>query len=97
MKFFKAEVFDKAAGRESRSAFIAMCAFWVSALRFIFSDCSVNLYGHALRLGAVDAALMGAFLAPCLALYWGRRNTDARSCGASSHPTDLSIVNGGSE
>jgi hypothetical protein len=68
-------VYDEASGRESRSAFIAMAAFFICAVKFLTNGVTFHLFGHTFQCGTVDAALLGAFLAPCLALYWGRRVT----------------------
>lgn len=77
MGFLNGKAYDQAAGRESRSAFIAMAAFWFAAFKFLTSGMSVQLWrGCQIHLGTVDAALLGAFLVPCLGLYWGRRFTD---------------------
>ncbi|MFA5381847.1 MAG: hypothetical protein WC356_01690 [Candidatus Micrarchaeia archaeon] len=70
---------DGAAGRKSRSAFIALAAFWFAGFKFLFSGATIKLYEHvSVNFGNVDAALMGAFLGSCLALYGGRRFTDAK-------------------
>lgn len=74
MKWFKGTLNDAAAGRESRSAFIAQAAFWIAAVRFLTSGLSLKIGTWTMNLGTVDAMLLGAFLAPCLALYWGRRS-----------------------
>jgi len=73
--FMDGTVYDEAAGRESRSAFIAMVAFWICAVKFLTNGVVFHVMGHEFHCGTVDAALLGAFLAPCLALYWGRRVT----------------------
>jgi len=69
---------DEAVGRKSRSAFIAMAAFWISAIKFIFSDMTITYHtSTVVQVGKLDAALLGAFLFTCLSLYFGRRYTDA--------------------
>jgi hypothetical protein len=73
VKWFAGKTYDAAAGRESRSAFIAQAAFWFSAFKFLTSGVTVKVGSHQVSLGTTDATLLGAFLAPCLALYWGRR------------------------
>lgn len=74
MNFFSGKTYDIAAGRESRSAWIAMGAFWICAVKFVLNGVTIQLFGHTFNMGTVDAGLIGAFLAPCLALYWGRRS-----------------------
>jgi len=68
---------DGAAGRESRSAWIALVAFWISAFKFLVNGMTVKFWGNHIDLGTVDAALLGAFLGTCLTLYFGRRFIDA--------------------
>jgi hypothetical protein len=67
------KIFDPAAGRESRSAFIAQAAFWFAAFKFLTSGVNLKLGAYHINLGSTDATLLAAFLVPCLALYWGRR------------------------
>ena len=75
MGILNGKTYDPAAGRESRSAFIAQTAFWITALKFVFNGASIKLAaGRVIDMGTVDAALLAAFLVPCLALYWGRRS-----------------------
>lgn len=74
MKWFSGKTYDAAAGRESRSAFIAQAAFWIAAVRFLTSGLSLKIGAWSITLGSVDAMLLGTFLTPCLALYWGRRS-----------------------
>ncbi len=74
MSLLSGQTYDTAAGRESRSAFIALTAFWICAVKFVMNGVSFHVFGHDVSLGTVDAELIGAFLAPCLALYWGRRS-----------------------
>lgn len=73
MSLLSGKLNDPAAGRESRSAFIAQAAFWFAAVKFLVSGVTIKVGQHNLNLGTTDAALLGAFLVPCLALYWGRR------------------------
>jgi hypothetical protein len=73
MKLFSGKTYDAAAGRESRSAFIAQAAFWFAALRFVTHDMSFKIGAWQIHFGKMDAALLGAFLLPCLSLYFGRR------------------------
>ncbi len=70
--------YDAAAGRESLSAWIAKAAFWASLFKFLVNGATLH-WGHdqSIDLGTVDAALLGAFLGTCFALYFGRRFTDA--------------------
>jgi len=72
-KWFAGKTYDLAAGRESRSAFIAQAAFWFAACKFLASGVTVKIWQHQISLGTTDAGLLAAFLIPCLALYWGRR------------------------
>jgi len=94
MGLLSGKTYDTAAGRESRSAFIAMAAFWICALKFIANGVSFRIFSHAINLGTVDAALMGAFLVPCLALYWGRRSLryGDQQPSLTSPPTDKGAV-----
>ena len=73
MSLLSGKINDPAAGRESRSAFIAQAAFWFAAVKFLASGVTIKVGHHNISLGTTDAALLGAFLVPCLALYWGRR------------------------
>lgn len=76
MSWFAIE--DGASGRKSRSAFIALAAFWFSAFKFLFSGASIKFsHEFSITCGSVDAGLMGAFLGTCLALYGGRRFSDS--------------------
>lgn len=70
---------DEAAGRRSRSALVAMAAFWIGAFKFLFSGAiiSIKTVGISVNFGTTDALLLGAFMIPCFGLYWGRRATDA--------------------
>lgn len=74
MSLFSGKTYDVAAGRESRSAFIAVVAFWFCAFRFATHDLSLKV-GHwfEIHFGKMDASLLAAFLLPCLSLYFGRR------------------------
>jgi len=81
LSLFSGKIFDPAAGRQSRSAFIAQAAFWFAAFKFLTSGMSLKLGAFQINLGTTDAALLGAFLAPCLALYWGRRVYGPRDAG----------------
>ena len=76
-RVFSGQAYDPASGRESRSAFIAQAAFWLSAVKLFMNGVSVKVWGLSVNLGTIDAALLGAFLIPCLALYWGRRASDS--------------------
>jgi hypothetical protein len=76
------EMYDRAAQRRSRSAFIAMAAFWFSATKFLLSGVVLRISEHySFNFGTTDAGLLGAFLAPCLALYLGRRHSDKALSG----------------
>lgn len=76
MSWFAIE--DGAAGRKSRSAFIALGAFWFSAFKFLVSGATLRLGKEfSVAFGSVDAGLMGAFLGVCLSLYCGRRLSDS--------------------
>jgi len=86
MSIWSGKIEDDAAGRKSRSAFIAQAAFWFAAFKFLVSGVSMEVKFHGYELlkmhfGSVDAALLGAFLLPCLALYWGRRASDSWPLG----------------
>ncbi|MBW1992516.1 MAG: hypothetical protein JRI59_10485 [Deltaproteobacteria bacterium] len=70
-------IHDEAAGRRSRSALVAMAAFWFASFKFLLSGATLIIWGHTIEFGEVDAVLLGAFLTPCFALYFGRRATDA--------------------
>lgn len=70
--------YDEATQRKSSSLFIAKAAFWICAFRVITHDWGFKLArGKEIVLevtfGKMDAALVGAFLLPCLSLYFGRR------------------------
>lgn len=80
MKLFSGKTYDEAAGRESRSAFIAQAAFWFAAIRFVTHDMSFKFGAWAVNFGKMDAALLGAFLLPCLSLYFGRRLFPGPEC-----------------
>ena len=73
MSLLSGKLNDPASGRESRSAFIAQAGFWFAAFKFLASGVTVKIGPHQINLGTTDAALLGAFLVPCLTLYWGRR------------------------
>ena len=89
MRWFAGKAYDPAAGRESRSAFIAQAAFWISAGKFLTNGMTFKLWGQTFNLGTVDAGLLGAFLVPCLALYWGRRS--AHFGLSASEPTSSQV------
>ncbi len=73
-------VYDAAAGRQSRSALVAMGAFWASLVRFLLSGTEIRMAGgYMFHFAPVDATLLVAFMAPCFALYWGRRFTDSKA------------------
>lgn len=74
MKF--GTLYDEAAGRRSRSALVAMGAFWAGLVKFLLSGAEIKGFGCVLHVAPVDAGLLVAFMAPCFALYWGRRYTD---------------------
>ncbi|MHB9075238.1 MAG: hypothetical protein ACYC6G_17160 [Desulfobaccales bacterium] len=95
MGILSGKTYDPAAGRDSRSAFIAQSAFWLAAGKFLANGVTIRLWGHLLNLGTVDAALLGAFLIPCLALYWGRRSL---SFGpkVDAPPDPMRVPDGGS-
>jgi len=69
-------LYDEAAGRRSRSALVAMGAFWAGLAKFLLSGAEIKGLGYAIHFSPVDAGLLVAFMAPCFALYWGRRYTD---------------------
>jgi len=69
-------LYDEAAGRRSRSALVAMGAFWAGLAKFLLSGAEIKGLGYAVHFAPVDAGLLVAFMAPCFALYWGRRYTD---------------------
>jgi len=80
---------DGAAGRKSRSAFIALAAFWFSAMKFMFSGATLKIGRDiTIAFGTVDAALMGAFLGACLGLYGGRRLSDSWENRGTYKPQD---------
>lgn len=95
MNWFSGKTYDAAAGRESRSAFIAQAAFWIAAVRFLTSGVTIKIGTWTLILTPIDPMLLGAFLAPCLALYWGRRNLPGPV--ENHHPTAASRVPGEAE
>jgi hypothetical protein len=70
-------LYDEAAGRRSRSALVAMGAFWAGLIKFILSGAMLKIWGQTIEFSPVDAGLLVAFMGPCFALYWGRRYTDA--------------------
>jgi hypothetical protein len=77
MGLLSGKINDPAAGRESRSAFIAQAAFWFAAFKFLVSGVSLKIWSQQISLGNTDAALLGAFLLPCLSLYWARRRWES--------------------
>ncbi len=80
MKWFSGKTYDQAAGRESRSAFIAQAAFWFGAFKFLTNGMTIRLWrDYQINFGTTDAALLGVFLGTCLGLYWGRRHTDSQA------------------
>ena len=93
MKLFSGKTYDAAAGRESRSAFIAQAAFWFAALRFVTHDMSFKIGAWQIHFGKMDPMLMGAFLLPCLSLYFGRRlfpgPMESKIKEAVPHPAEL--------
>jgi len=70
-------VHDEAARRDSLSAFLAVGAFTVCALKVLVHKTSLAIWSLNITFGEIDAGIIAAFLTPCLALYWGRRYTDA--------------------
>lgn len=96
MKF--GTLFDEAAGRRSRSALVAMGAFWASLVKFLLSGVQIKALGCTLHFSPVDAGLLVAFMAPCFALYWGRRYTDEavrfRGVGGAAVATTTASVAG---
>lgn len=64
-------------GRPSITATIVMIAFIVTTGAFVLSVIPpVTVLGHVLAFKAFDVAACGAYLAPILALYGGRKWTD---------------------
>jgi hypothetical protein len=93
MGLLSGKINDPAAGRESRSAFIAQAAFWFAAFKFLVSGVSLKIWSQQISLGTTDAALLGAFLLPCLSLYWARRRWDAPRQESIKNP--IQIAEGG--
>lgn len=96
MKF--GTLYDEAAGRRSRSALVAMGAFWAGLVKFILSGAELKVWGCHIQFSPVDAGLLVAFMAPCFALYWGRRYTDeaVKFRGVGSIAGGLPTAPGGS-
>ncbi len=69
-------LYDEAAGRRSRSALVAMGAFWAGLAKFLLSGAEIKVNDFVVHLAPVDATLLGVFMGTCFALYWGRRYTD---------------------
>jgi len=69
-------LYDEATGRRSRSALVAMGAFWAGLAKFLLSGAELKVWGCHIQFAPVDAGLLVAFMGPCFALYWGRRYTD---------------------
>jgi hypothetical protein len=97
MGIVSGKTYDPAAGRESRSAFIAQAAFWLAAGKFLLNGVTVKPWREfSVNFGTVDAALLAAFLLPCLALYWGRRSFTFGHRDLPITPGDLNSIQGGS-
>ena len=75
-------MFDSKVNRSSKSAFIAIVAFWAGLIRFSLSDIAIVIGTWNIKFGDLDATLLAAWLTPCFALYWGRRYSDSQEAVA---------------